>query len=164
MNTPRSLPIYVVTGLMLALTVTTGAFLVVWCGTFRFLFSGWQGIVIIPLLAFIAWRSFEAARDAWAALPSAPPSAMAALIAVELLILLVQLEGRFAGNIRGISVWTLLPHAAVLGLITLMFFLNPAFDGHMIETEAVFDVATYADDVLIVGDDDDDDLMYLGGA
>lgn len=153
----------IVTGLMLVLGLVFGAFFVVWCGLLRFLFTedGWTGWFLLIMAGFIAWRALEAGRDAWDGLPSAPPSAIAALLATQFLIIVIQVHARWTGQSSGIDFLTILPHAISFGCIGLVFGLNGQFTGHLIE---------YADDEFLDESapsnehDDDDDLMYLGGA
>lgn len=153
----RPLAAYLLSGLMIALAVLAGAAFLVWCGLFRFIGNGWQGVILLPFLAFIAWRAYDAARAAWRALPEAPPGAIAALVAVQLLVLLDQAGAWLSGERRGIGLATLLPHIILLGLMAAVFFASPAFAGHLIEP----DLPLESD---LPPSDDDDDIMYLGGA
>ncbi|MBM7842658.1 hypothetical protein [Herpetosiphon giganteus] len=159
----RKVAHYIVTGLMLILGLIFGAFFVVWCGLLRFLFTedGWTGWFLLIMAGVIAWRAIEAGRDAWDGLPSAPPSAIAALLATQFLFVVIQVHARWSGQSSGIDFLTILPHALIFGCIGLIFSLNGQFTGHLIE---------YADDEFLAEPassnehDDDDDLMYLGGA
>lgn len=160
----RPAAVYVLTGLMLLIAVLFGAFFAVWCGTLRFVFSGtgWRAMVLLVLPGFIAWRAFNAARDGWDRLPSAPPTAIVTLLSIQLLIGLAQVDARLSGDVQGISLLTVVPHALLFGLIGLMFWLSPNFEHHRFET------ATVVDDAEALSaqprDDDDDDMLYLGGA
>lgn len=160
MDTPNRRPLaaYLLSGLMIALAAVAGAGFLVWCGLVRFLFNGWQGVVLLPFLGFIAWRSYEAARAAWRALPEAPPGAIAALVAVQLLVLIDQAGAWLSGDRRGLGLATLLPHIVLLGLMAAIFFASPAFEGRLIEADLPLE-----SDLADPGDDDDD-MMYLGGA
>ena len=107
----------------------------------------------------IAWRAFEAARDAWEGSPSAPPAAIVTVLLVQLLVGLVQADAYFNGDLNGIGLFTILPHAIFFGLIALIFWLSSRFDEHRFETEV-----EYEPESAVPNDDDDDDLLYLGGA
>ncbi len=158
----RSAAIYALTGLMLLILLVFGSFFAVWCGTLRFILSGtgWRALVLLVLPGFIAWRAFDAARDAWQGLPSAPPTAIVTLLAVQLLIGLAQLDAYLGGAVGGISWLTLAPHALMFGLIALTFWLSPQFDRQRIEADLPYESAEAAQ----APNDDDDDALYLGGA
>lgn len=156
----RPWAVYVLTALMLVVAVLTGAFFFVWCGTVQFLFRGWEGILLLILTGFIAWRAGSAGRDAWAGLPSAPPAAIAALIAIQVLVILIQIDARINGDARGIGFGSLIPHIILVGLIGFTFWLSPHFDEHLIE----YDLVPEDQIVRYTPADDDDDDDYLGGA
>ncbi len=101
----RKVAHYIVTGLMLVLGLIFGGFFVVWCGLLRFLFTedGWTGWFLLIMAGFIAWRAVEAGRDAWDGLPSAPPSAIAALLATQFLFVVIQVHARWSGQSSGID-------------------------------------------------------------
>ena len=157
----RPAAVYVLTGLMLVIAVIFGGFFLVWCGTLRFIASGsgWRAFVVLLFPGFIAWRAFEAARDAWEGSPSAPPAAIVTVLLVQLLVGLAQADAYFSGDLDGIGLFTILPHALFFGLIALVFWLSSRFDEHRFETEV-----EYEPEAAAPNDDDDDDLLYLGGA
>ncbi len=155
----RSAAIYALTGLMLLILLVFGSFFAVWCGTLRFILSGtgWRALVLLVLPGLIAWRAFDAARDAWQGLPSAPPAAIGTLLLVQLLVGLAQLDAYLSGAVGGISLLILAPHALLFGMIALTFWLSPQFNQHRIESDLAYESADEAQP-------DDDDELYLGGA
>jgi hypothetical protein len=159
----RSAAIYILTGLMLLIMLLFGGFFAVWCGTLRFIFSGtgWRALALLVLPGFIAWRAFDAARDAWDGLPSAPPTAIVTLLCIQLLIGLAQFDAYLSGDVRGISLPILAPHALLFGLIALTFWLSPQFNQHRFESDQAY---LPAQEAPAQHDDDDDDALYLGGA
>ena len=174
--------VYFLTGLMLLIAVAFGGFFAVWCGTLRFIFSGtgWRAFALLIVPGFIAWRAFDAARDAWDGLPSAPVGAAVTLLAVAFLIALAQIDAFVASHprfiaqliklrfselfadlsIRGVLI-AIGPHAVLFGLIALVFHLSPQFDQHRFEAMTEYeDVPTEAAN----DNDNDDDMLFLGGA